>query len=81
LLPAIQAAREAARRSDCMKRIRQLVLAAHNFESAQKKLPPHGDVYLNAAGKVAGALIKENSSGKYEGGRSARRAASRSFKA
>jgi prepilin-type N-terminal cleavage/methylation domain-containing protein len=44
LLPAIQAAREAARRSDCINRIRQLVLAAHNYESAKKVLPPHGDV-------------------------------------
>jgi prepilin-type N-terminal cleavage/methylation domain-containing protein len=58
LLPAIQAAREAARRSDCINRIRQLVLAAHNYESAQKKLPPHGDVHL-ANDKVAGALSSQ----------------------
>jgi prepilin-type N-terminal cleavage/methylation domain-containing protein len=44
LLPAIQAAREAARKKDCLNRIRQLVLAAHNYEGAHKKLPPHGDV-------------------------------------
>jgi prepilin-type N-terminal cleavage/methylation domain-containing protein len=44
LLPAIQAAREAARRSDCINRLRQLVLAAHNYEAAQKRLPSHGDV-------------------------------------
>lgn len=46
LLPAVQAAREAARRSDCINRLRQLVLAAHNFESAKTKLPSHGDVLL-----------------------------------
>lgn len=46
LLPAIQAAREAARRSDCVNRIRQLCLAAHNYESSKKKIPPHGDCYL-----------------------------------
>ena len=60
LLPAIQAAREAARRSDCVNRIRQLCLAAHNYESTKKKLPPHGDVYLqkDASGNdvMAGGL-------------------------
>ena len=50
LLPAIQAAREAARKTDCVNRIRQLVLAAHNYHDVKKKLPPHGDVkYVNNA--------------------------------
>jgi len=40
LLPAVQAAREAARRSDCANRIRQLALACHNFENARGHLPP-----------------------------------------
>jgi prepilin-type N-terminal cleavage/methylation domain-containing protein len=55
LLPAIQAAREAARRSDCVNRIRQLVLAAHGYESSKKKLPPHGDNYLKN-GVISGGL-------------------------
>jgi prepilin-type N-terminal cleavage/methylation domain-containing protein len=40
LLPAIQAAREAARRSQCMNNIRQLSEAMMNYESGKKGLPP-----------------------------------------
>lgn len=40
LLPAIQAAREAARRSQCQNHVKQLTLASLNFESAKKTLPP-----------------------------------------
>src|SRR4051812_36171894 len=39
LLPAIQAAREAARRSKCQSNLHNLALAVLNFESAKKKLP------------------------------------------
>lgn len=39
LLPAIQAAREAARRSQCANNMRQLGLGLANHESAKKKLP------------------------------------------
>ncbi|MFN7732230.1 MAG: DUF1559 domain-containing protein [Pirellula sp.] len=40
LLPAVQSAREAARRMDCSNRVRQLTLACHNIESATKSFPP-----------------------------------------
>ena len=39
LLPAIGAAREAARRMDCSNRIRQIGLASCNYESVYRKLP------------------------------------------
>jgi prepilin-type N-terminal cleavage/methylation domain-containing protein/prepilin-type processing-associated H-X9-DG protein len=46
LLPAIQAAREAARRSQCVNNLKQLGLGILNFESARKHLPPSAKVDL-----------------------------------
>jgi prepilin-type N-terminal cleavage/methylation domain-containing protein len=40
LLPAIQAAREAARRTSCQNNIKQLGLATLNYETTKKELPP-----------------------------------------
>jgi prepilin-type N-terminal cleavage/methylation domain-containing protein len=40
LLPAVQAARESARRTQCANNLRQLGVAALNYESANKHMPP-----------------------------------------
>ncbi|MBC8873867.1 MAG: DUF1559 domain-containing protein [Planctomycetes bacterium] len=40
LLPAIQAAREAARRTQCSQNLSQLIIAVHNYEMAWSVYPP-----------------------------------------
>ncbi len=47
LLPAVQSAREAARRAACQSNLRQLGLAMHGYEGAKRHFPPSSDTTLN----------------------------------
>ena len=55
LLPAVQQVREAARRTACANNVRQLALAAMNYESAFQEFPPGLEQeFLDLSGSVRG---------------------------
>ncbi len=43
LLPAVQQAREAARRASCINHMKQIGIAIHSYNDANKNLPPGGE--------------------------------------
>jgi prepilin-type N-terminal cleavage/methylation domain-containing protein/prepilin-type processing-associated H-X9-DG protein len=68
LLPAVQAARESARNTQCKNNLHQLALAVNHFQDAKKRMPRHWGVDSNVNGSwFVHILPYVEQSGIYEG--------------